>query len=223
MRPRVLALAALILLPAVAALPGPLPLAGLTVVVDPGHGGTDSGARSYYATRGEPCPWAECPDEKDLNLRVATLAAALLRAHGASVVLTRSSDRTVSLAERVRVANDASADLFVSVHHNACCGGRGTESFYWGHGATFSAPGKSLASAIQREVVSNLGTHDRGVHADKDWLGYHLFVLDRTRMPAALVEVAFLDHKPDYDRVVLPHYQVLAAEGVAAGVVRHAS
>ena len=180
-------------------LPALLPLAGHVVAIDPGHGGSDPGARDYYAVNGETCPYLfGCPDEKDLNLEAALWARDLLELRGATVVMTRDADETVSLASRVAIANDADAELFVSVHHNSCCGGEGTESFYYGYGATYSAQGRALASELQDRVVAALGTHDRGIHADRDWLGYHLYVLRYTQMPAALVEVAFMDDEEDY-------------------------
>lgn len=194
------------------------PLAGVVIAIDAGHGGTDPGARDYYEVKGLPCPWLSCPDEKQLNLRAALWARDLLAASGADVVMTRETDATVSLATRVAIANDASADLFVSIHHNSCCGGHGTETFYWGSGSTYSVQGKLLASAIQESVVDALGTHDRGIHADKDWLGFHLYVLRYTKMPAALVEVAFLDDREDYDRVASPDAALLTGDAVADAI-----
>lgn len=199
--------------------PNNFPLAGRTIVIDAGHGGTDPGARDHYEVKGAFCPWISCPDEKDLNLRAALWARDLLKAQGASVVMTRETDVTVSLAQRVAVANAANADLFVSVHHNSCCGGRGTETFYYGEGATYSVEGKALAREIQDRVVANLGTYDRGIHADADWLGYHLHVLRYTRMPAALVEVAFMDSQADYDRALRPDAAILVGEAIEAAVV----
>lgn len=92
-----------------------------TVVVDAGHGGDDHGAQG--------------PDgllEKTLVLEVAQSVAAKLRERGVRVVLTRESDRAVALQERTRIANDASGDLFVSIHANAAPSpaAAGTETFF---------------------------------------------------------------------------------------------
>lgn len=175
------------------------PLAGYTVAIDAGHGGSDPGAIDHYQRNGRACPdLFGCPDEETLNLDAARWAADMLESRGARVVRTRDADETVSLARRVATANDADADLFVSIHHNSG-GGDGTETFYFGSGATYSVQGKALAEELQDRVVGTLGTRDRGTHADKDWLGYHLYVLRYTQMPAALVEVAFMDDQSDYD------------------------
>jgi len=79
-----------------------------TVVVDAGHGGRDTGAIGPHGLR-----------EKDVTLAIARKLADKLRAAGLTVVMTRDSDDYVALAERTRIANDANADLFVSVHCNA--------------------------------------------------------------------------------------------------------
>jgi N-acetylmuramoyl-L-alanine amidase len=78
------------------------------VVVDAGHGGRDTGALGPRGTR-----------EKDVALAIARSLAARLKALGFAVVLTRQDDRYLSLDERTRIANDARADLFVSIHCNA--------------------------------------------------------------------------------------------------------
>ena len=78
------------------------------VVVDAGHGGRDTGALGPRGTR-----------EKDVALAIAKVLALKLKALGFAVVLTRQDDRYLTLDERTRIANDARADLFVSIHCNA--------------------------------------------------------------------------------------------------------
>jgi N-acetylmuramoyl-L-alanine amidase len=92
-----------------------------TVVLDAGHGGEDSGARGPAGTL-----------EKDLVLRTSRALAERLRARGLRVVQTRSSDVFVPLEERTAIANDARADLFVSIHANAAedAGSHGTETYF---------------------------------------------------------------------------------------------
>jgi len=89
-------------------LPEQLGLRIRRVVVDPGHGGRDTGALGPRGTR-----------EKDVALAIAKALAVKLRALGFAVVLTRQDDRTLTLDERTRIANDAHADLFLSIHCNA--------------------------------------------------------------------------------------------------------
>jgi N-acetylmuramoyl-L-alanine amidase len=79
------------------------------VVLDPGHGGSNTGARGAVA--------GLC--EKQLTLAIATDVAARLREHGIDVALTRSDDRTLTLRQRVERADSLAADLFISIHANA--------------------------------------------------------------------------------------------------------
>ena len=84
------------------------PLKGIFILLDPGHGGSDSGAVGPTGLK-----------ESTANLRVARYLGMLLKADGAKVKMTRETDRFVSLKERVEIADNESPDLFVSVHHNA--------------------------------------------------------------------------------------------------------
>src|SRR5687767_7413382 len=115
-------------------------LADMTIVIDPGHGGTDGGntttrPASYKAGRGG-------EKEAHINLRVSLLLERLLKDAGVDVIMTRRGDDTVGLRDRAEVANNAKrrrdggtgADLFVSVHHNA---GSRTSNYtsVWYHGS----------------------------------------------------------------------------------------
>jgi N-acetylmuramoyl-L-alanine amidase len=101
-----------------------------TVVLDAGHGGGDHGAAGPAGLL-----------EKDLVLDVADRVAERLRASGLTVILTRSTDDFVALEERTRLANEAGADLFVSIHANASRfrGVRGIETFFASSDATDEA------------------------------------------------------------------------------------
>jgi N-acetylmuramoyl-L-alanine amidase len=103
-------------------------VAGLVVAIDPGHGGEKDGALS-----------AEGLKEKDLTLQVARRLQARLRRGGARVVLTRSGDDAVALAQRAALANAEQADVFVSIHLNSMSGGsaaRGAETYFLSAGAS---------------------------------------------------------------------------------------
>ena len=83
-------------------------LKGLTIVIDPGHGGNDRGTTGSRGT-----------DEKDITLLTSELLAAKLKAAGANVVMTREADTYVSLRKRVAVSHQADADAFISLHYDA--------------------------------------------------------------------------------------------------------
>lgn len=151
------------------------PLRGLTIVVDPGHGGEDR------ATRG-PTGLTEA----DANLAIALQLRPLLENAGARVVLTRTTDATVPLADRPRIANEAGAHLLVSVHNNAFPDGvnpwvnAGTSTYYY---HPRSSP---LARALQHELLEELGLRDIGYgRAD-------LALVRPTWMPAVLTETMFM-------------------------------
>ncbi len=181
-------------------------LAGKVIVVDPGHGGTETGAMANGCC------------EKFLNLSVAQRVQELLKQAGAIVLMTRKSDTLVALKERPIFANNHSADLFVSIHHNAMGSANkisGTETFF--HADDGSS--RALANCIQSEVVAANGLPDRGVKSDYiRYPGIGFAVLRGATMPAALTEVAFLDHAGDAACVVDSAFQRKVAEAIVRGI-----
>ena len=145
----------------------PEALAVKTVVLDPGHGGRDNGAR-----------WGGV-SEKDLNLDVAKRVEALLKKRGIPVAMTRRSDVYVSIEARAAKANRYKDSLFVSIHFNAVTDKSitGIETFY------LSTRGSKLANSIQRRLAKRIRTNDRGTKK------HHYAVLRKTRGVAVLVAV----------------------------------
>ena len=132
------------------------------VVIDPGHGGTvsvgDSSANNATSLSGLL--------EKHLTLEVARHAAAALAARGHDVRLTRTTDVNLGLADRARVAADARADAFVSVHFNGFADQsvQGTETWVHLHASPAS---QQLASSVQRAVRLVTGHRDRGLQSKR--------------------------------------------------------
>lgn len=157
---------------------GPAARAQVTVCIDPGHGGSDPGAVGNGL------------EESALNLGAAlsfrdwlVLDTADERGGGSwEALLTRDDDSDVSLAARCDYANGAGADYFTSIHTNAG-GGDGTETYAAAPGGTAA----TLAGFVQAEVLSALGTRDRGVKYAS------FYVITNTSMPADLNEMAFID------------------------------
>lgn len=184
----------LAVLPAGAAVTG---ASRILVCLDPGHGGTDSGATGNGLL------------EKDLNLDIALKARPLIESAGYAVLMTRETDNYVSLADRCAIANRAGAAIFVSIHNNAFeSSSQGTETYCYYE----SAEGGRLATCIHTEVVGRTGRKDRGVKE----AGF--YVLDNTVMPAALLEGAFITNEKDAKCLADPKFRGKIAEGVAAGV-----
>ena len=147
--------------------------------------------------------------ECDVAKNVADLAAGYLSAAGVEVVDNFQSD---SLYEVVSASNSSDADVFISIHCNACNGSaNGTEVWhFYGSGA-----GEALASCIQNQIVDALGTTDRGVKGAKPGVN-GLYVLSNTDAVAVLVELAFIDHAGDAH--LLRSQQDEFARAIARGV-----
>jgi N-acetylmuramoyl-L-alanine amidase len=126
-----------------------------TVVIDAGHGGSDSGAHGPRGTL-----------EKDVVLHVARALAERLRARGLKVVMTRESDVYVSLERRNAVANDARADLFLSIHANAAddTDVRGTETYF----LALDASDEGAAQVASRENRAFGGEAAASIEAVRD-------------------------------------------------------
>ena len=180
-------------------------LKGRKVVVDPGHGGKDSGAPAFF--RGGP----QEPFEKDIVLDIGLRLAALLKAEGAEVTMTRDDDTYVSLSGRAEIANRLKADAFVSLHCNSCDKPdtlSGTSVYFdHQHSARFAA-------LVQNELVAALGTVDKGVR------NANFAVIRRARVPGVLVETAFINHKEDRARLLHPRFRERAARAITAGLIR---
>ena len=172
----------------------------MRVFLNPGH-----------APNGEPdpgaCSWGirEC----DVAKNVADLVASYLTAAGVEVVGNLQLD---SLEEVVDVSNESEADLFISIHCNACNGNaRGTEVWYYHR----SANGELLADCIRNQIVDALGTADRGSKGAKPGVN-GLYVLNNTGATAVLVELAFIDNEDDAQ--LLCEKQDEFARAIARGV-----
>ena len=186
-------------------------LGGLSIVLDPGHGTPYSGAVGY----------SKNTLEKDVNLAIAQKLATLLRSVGARVYLTRTGDASPDanndLWARVDMANNLNADLFISIHSN---GGpaqaHGTET-YCGSLNEFNTYSESykLAALIQDKLVKNIGLTNRGVK-DGDFT-----VLNHTKMPAVLVEVAFISNPTEEKLLADDSFRQKAATGIYQGVLAY--
>lgn len=188
-------------------------LSGMTIVVDPGHGGPDTGAIGPTGTY-----------EKTDNLAMGLDLATLLRSAGAHVILTRSTDITPAtgtyselsdLQARTKIANDMKADLFICIHSdsfsNPAAGGTTT---YYSSDSPVSARSKALAASIQSELVKAINLNDRGV---KD---ANFYVIKNTKMPAVLIEVGFISNPTEENLLKSPDFQNKAALGVFQGILK---
>lgn len=178
------------------------------VVIDPGHGGKDSGALGSFSK------------EKDINLAVALKVGTMLTRKGINVAYTRTTDVFVPLESESATANIMNAALFVSIHCNSAQDNpdaQGTETYYY---APDSNPElylqkderENLARAIHQRLVTNIGRPDRGVKT------YNLSVLRNTDMPSALVELAFICNLQEETLLNQEEFQNKAAQAIAEGI-----
>ncbi len=173
-----------------------------TVVIDAGHGGRDPGAIGLGGLQ-----------EKRVVLSISTEVARILRERGFNVVMTRSGDSFVSLRGRVQKAENSKANVFVSIHANAVGGNKtevnGMETFYF-------SSGYRLALSIHRNIVRGVTiARNRGVKKAR------FYVLRKTSMPAALVEVGFVTGSTDNRNLNSASYRKKMAEAIANGITEY--
>ncbi len=181
-------------------LPALLLLGGITVCIDPGHGGTSTGAVGEYAL------------EKDVVLEIGLLLQNwLCQVPGVSrAALTRDGDYDVSLQARTDYANANGFDGFVSIHENAFNGSvQGTETFCGSLDP--GDPSFQTAALVQEALLEAYGYTDRGV---KD--GGHLHVIRETVMPAILGEGSFLDYTLNWNESYLYAFDIDDHTGIQA-------
>jgi N-acetylmuramoyl-L-alanine amidase len=225
--------------------PPPVAEPAFVAVVDPGHGGEKDGAIGPGGLR-----------EKELTLQIARRVAQRLRAQGGKVILTRTGDAAVALAQRAALANAVHADLFISIHLNAMPGPsrartRGIETYFLSADASDAsatavaarenadrlagepepsgddpvagilqdladtdalAESSRLAHALHERLVVSLASEDRGVKQAP------FYVLAGARMPAVLLEVGFVSHLAESQRLATAAYQEKVARAICEGV-----
>jgi N-acetylmuramoyl-L-alanine amidase len=179
-------------------------LRGRRVVVDPGHGGVDRGVVVAGVT------------EAGLMWDLARRVEGRMVAAGVQVLLSRREDTCPSQAERAAFANDADADLLLSLHVDAdrSMHAEGLATFHFGAGPAVSPVGAALAGFVQRELTSRTAMRDLGTHG-RSWE-----LLRLTRMPAVRVEIGYLTGLGDRRRLLDPVFRDVVAEGLLVGVKR---
>ena len=178
------------------------------ITLDPGHGGSDTGAigPSGYT-------------EKEATLAISKNLAGILKQAGAKVVMTRTTDTDVfgpnasardELQARVDIGNKAKSDVFISIHCNAFASpsANGTQTFYYGG----SYLGQSLANAVQTEMVNENGLYNRGIST------CNFYVVKNSYMPAILVETAFITNYNEESLLKDSQWQKQLAIAIAKGI-----
>ena len=184
---------------------------GRRIALDPGHGGSDSGAIGPTGVM-----------EKSITLRVGKELKRLLEAEGAEVIMTRTFDTEVSpkgaeataveeLEARCEIANRKDADIFISIHADAFTNPevKGTTAYYYTRGSEAS---RRLADSVRTSVIDAIGTVDRGSQS------CNFYVVKHTDMPAILLEISFISN-PDEEAMMNSETGVQRiAQGMADGI-----
>ncbi len=185
-------------------------LLGKSICLDPGHGGSDSGAVGPTGTK-----------EKDNTLAIGLLLRDRLERNGATVVMTRETDKDAAYADatadeelgaRVDIANEAGTDIFISIHNDAFTNqtAAGTTTYHYGDNES-----ARLAGAVQKCLVDEFGTRDRGSRFAS------FYVIRYTDMPAILVEVAFISNQEEEVLLASVDGRYKAADSIFRGIVKY--
>jgi N-acetylmuramoyl-L-alanine amidase len=181
----------------------------IKVVIDAGHGGLDPGTEGSKA---------DLKDEKDITLDIALKVEALLKEkyENIKVVQTRKRDITVSLEQRVAIANDTKGDYFVSIHCNSS-----TKKEIYGtqmhvHDFTYRKSTK-LAQILDEEFTSRAKRNSKGLFNSKD-RRFNLYVLRYTNMPGVLIETGFLSHRQEEEFLNSENGQEIVASAIFRGI-----
>lgn len=178
-------------------------LEGVTIVIDPGHGGIDSGAiGSSFKTL-----------EKDIILSTSLLLEEKLKTAGANVIMTRNTDVFLSLAQRTDISSKHQADAFISIHYNTNPNKlmNGTIVYYNNE----NGPDALLAKTLQRSIVETTSLNNMGARYG------NYYVLRENSQLAVLVEAAFISN---YDNELLSRskqFQDKVAEGIFQGLIKY--
>ncbi|WP_139377094.1 N-acetylmuramoyl-L-alanine amidase [Halobacillus hunanensis] len=173
-------------------------LEGINVVLDAGHGGYDPGAIGYYDGH-----------EKNMTLPTAQVVSEQLEQAGATVIMTRSSDRYLSLEERVSISNDYNTHAFISLHYNSSIysSARGISTYY------YSDADKGLADQIQDQLVAHTGLQNDGVRFGD----FH--VLRENSDTSVLVELGFISNPIEVEKLKTASYKANVAEAITQGLM----
>ena len=169
------------------------------VVLDPGHGGTD-----YGAIR-------EGINEKDLTMDLTQRVASILKSKGYKYAMTRTEDVYLGLQERCDFTEEENPQIFVSIHVNSAVATEpyGIETHY------YHEPSKELAETIQKHLIKEIDTKDRGVLKSK------FYVINHTDVPAVLVETGFLSNPSERAELITEKRKQATAKAIAEGIIEY--
>lgn len=171
------------------------------IAIDGGHGGEDEGCAR------------EGIREKDINLNIALELQKRLSDIGYQVIMIREGDQFITKEDRVKMANEAGAHIYVSIHQNACEKPEieGIETWY--DGMDESGDSMRLAKLIHQETLKSTNALSREVKDNAEF-----YVTGKTKMPACLIETGFLSNIDERKKLRTKEYQKKIVEGIVQGI-----
>ncbi|MEH6892366.1 N-acetylmuramoyl-L-alanine amidase [Bacillus sp. JJ864] len=171
------------------------------IVIDPGHGGNDPGSIGLRRTR-----------EKDITLKTAKNIQKKLAEKGMTVILTRQDDTFVSLKNRVAIAQNKSADLFLSIHYDGFTTNdvKGVTTYYYK-----GQREQALAETIHEHLFKHIQAKNRGVKSGD------YYVLRENQKPSILLELGYITNPEDEERMNSQQFQADVASGVVSGIIEY--
>ena len=193
-----------------------LPVSGKTIIIDAGHGKPDEGAESSRGTT-----------EAETNLKIALKLQNLLEQSGSSVILTRSDENAIydmdsktlrqkkisDIRNRVKIGNESSADIFVSIHLNKIPQQQydGWQTFYNAN----NAEGQKLAVSIQTNLNDAIQKENKRVAKSID----NIYIVKHVEIPTTIVECGFLSNPEEEKLLLEDEYQNKLAWGIYNGII----
>ncbi|PWU67335.1 N-acetylmuramoyl-L-alanine amidase [Gracilibacillus dipsosauri] len=173
-------------------------LSGYNIILDPGHGGNDSGAIGVGNVY-----------EKDMVMEVVDDITNRLKQEGATVLLTRSNDTRIELPKRVAISHAYQTHAFISLHFNASpiISANGISTHYYSN--------QNLAYQVQNAIAQHLNLSDRGIRQDS------FYVLRNNQNPAILIEMGFITNPSDLLKIQSKDYQSSIAEAITQGLISY--
>ncbi|WP_419749289.1 N-acetylmuramoyl-L-alanine amidase [Terrisporobacter petrolearius] len=200
------------------------------IAVDSGHGMSTPGKRTPKLTKNLYIDGklvkkkGDIIHEKEFNKASAEYLIKALERCGFDTVNVSPGTSDVSLQDRVRKANNAGADFYISKHYNAIgsCSKfqdnvKGIVSIY-NYGSSRS---EKAAKLIQSELIKEHGGFNFNARSDKDISGFSLYVISNTKMTAVLTESGFMDYQPEAERMLDPKFQKEDAEATCRGICKY--
>jgi N-acetylmuramoyl-L-alanine amidase len=177
------------------------PLSGIKILVNPGHGGKETGAAGHTGFLA-----------KDANLIVSKLLRLELQKRGATVVMTREDDQEISLLERQNIINQEEPTIAITIHYTAVESDGDTEKTQGVRSFWYHPQSHSLAIIIHHYLVNKLGRKSQGVY-------WNNLALTRPEIaPAVVLELGFMTHPEEFEWIVDPQEQKKLAVVLAEAI-----